>query len=162
MRAYEPADAETVLAINEECVPEVGDMDAEKLAFFAEHAGFIAVEEDDDGTILGFLIGLDETATGYWSNNYKWFSGRHDSFAYVDRIALTAAARGKGLGPAFYRAFEAWAFGHGKPVLTAEVNTVPDNPHSHHFHLKFGFAEVGRANPYGGDEEVAYYAKALD
>ncbi len=161
MRAYEPADADAVLAINAECVPAVGDLDEQRLAFFAEHAGFMAVEEGEDGTILGFLIGLDETATTYWSNNYKWFSERLDSFAYVDRIALTETARGQGVGPAFYRAFEAWAIGHGKPDLTAEVNTVPDNPHSHHFHLKFGFAEVGRANPYGGDEEVAYYQKAL-
>lgn len=161
MRAYEPADAEAVLAINAECVPEVGEMTAESLAFFVEHASFMVVEEGDDGEVIGFLVGLDETASGYWSNNYRWFSDRHESFAYVDRIALTASARGKGLGPAFYRAFEAWAFGHGKPHLVAEVNTIPDNPHSHHFHASFGFAEVGRANPYGGGEEVAYYQKAL-
>ena len=161
MRAYEPSDATAVLAINTECVPEVGEMDAEKLNFFAASNGFIAVEEDDDGEIVGFLVGLDETADGYASNNYAWIKERYPKFAYVDRIALTESARGDGLGGRFYNAFEAWAIGHGKIYLMAEVNTVPDNPHSHYFHQKHGFVEAGRANPYGGDEEVAYYEKVL-
>ena len=161
MRAYEPTDAEAVLAINAECVPEVGTLDAAKLQYFAEHSGLLAVEEDEHGAVIGFLVGLDETAVAYGSANYAWFTERHGSFAYIDRIALSAAARGKGLGPAFYRAFEAWAIGHGKPVMVAEVNTVPENPHSHHFHVSFGFEEVARANPYGGDEEVAYYERWL-
>jgi predicted GNAT superfamily acetyltransferase len=161
MRAYEPTDAEAVLAINAECVPEVGTLDATTLEYFAEHSGFFAVKEDDHDAVIGFMIGLDETAVAYPSANYAWFTARHGSFAYVDRIALSADARGKGIGPEFYRAFEAWAFGHGKPVMVAEVNTVPDNPHSHHFHVNFGFEEAGRANPYDGDEEVAYYERWL-
>ena len=65
------------------------------------------------------------------------------------------------VGQNFYRAAEAWAYGTGKSVLAAEVNTVPDNPASHRFHQAFGFVEVGRAKPYGGEEEVAYYEKKL-
>ena len=62
MRAYEPSDAEAILAINAECVPEVGTMDEDKLAYFAQTAGFFAVvtAEDNDADVLGFLIGLDE------------------------------------------------------------------------------------------------------
>jgi len=161
MRAYEPSDEAAVLAINAECIPEVGEMDAEKLAFFTKHAGLIAVEENDVGDVVGFMIGLDETVDGYTSNNYAWFKQRYPKFAYVDRIALTESARGKGYGRSFYNGFEAWAFGHGKLYVLAEVNTVPDNPPSHQFHKALDFAEVGRANPYGGDEEVAYYEKLL-
>lgn len=174
MRAYESADAEAVLAINLECVPEVGDMDAEKLDFFSKNASFFVVAEakdfstserselgDLDETVIGFLIGLDEAVVGYGSNNYAWFKERFPNFAYVDRVAVTAGARGKGLGPAMYRAFEAWAIGFGKTYLTAEVNTIPDNPHSHHFHLKFGFEECGTGNPYGNEQEVMYYSKTL-
>jgi len=160
MRNYEPADADAVLAINAECVPEVGEMDADKLAYFAEAAGLIMVETEGDA-VVGFLIGLDETATEYPSNNYAFFRGRHAEFGYVDRIAITESARGKGLGQSFYNAFEAWTYGHGKRVLAAEVNTVPDNPGSHRFHQAFGFTEVERGNPYGGEEEVAYYEKWL-
>lgn len=161
MRAYESSDASVVLAINAECVPEVGEMDAEKLAYFESNAAFFAVEETPEDGVVGFLIGLDETTDGYTSNNYAWFKERYPKFAYVDRIALTESARGDGLGGRFYDAFEAWAIGHGKIYLTAEVNTIPDNPHSHHFHQKHGFVETGRGNPYGGDEEVAYYEKTI-
>lgn len=160
MRSYLPSDAEAVLAINAECVPEVGGMDAERLATFTEMAGFFAVVELDE-QVAGFLIGLDEQATTYPSPNYAWFAERYSSFAYVDRIALSDRARGNGFGPGLYRAFEAWAFGHGKPVLLAEVNTVPDNPRSHRFHERFGFGEVARCRPYGPDEEVAMYVKKL-
>ena len=161
MRTYDPADADTILAINAECVPEVGEMDEGKLAYFTENASLFVVVEGEDAGPIGFLIGLDDTTVGYGSPNYAFFAGRHAEFAYVDRIALSASAQGKGHGPALYNAFEAWAFGHGKRVLAAEVNTVPDNPHSHHFHQKFGFTEVERANPYGSEEEVAYYEKSL-
>ena len=161
MRAYESSDATAVLAINAECVPEVGAMDADKLEYFVENAAFFVVEENDSGEVVGFLIGLDETTTDYDSNNYAWFKERYPKFAYVDRVALTESARGDGLGGRFYAAFEAWAFGHGKLYLLAEVNTIPDNPHSHHFHEKNGFVETGRGNPYGGEEEVAYYEKVL-
>ncbi|MDW3176300.1 MAG: GNAT family N-acetyltransferase [Acidimicrobiia bacterium] len=161
MRSYDPADATAVLAINEECVPEVGGLTAERLAYFAEKAGLFAVVEVDE-QVVGFLVGLDEYATEYPSPNYAWFSERYDSFGYIDRIALSASARGLGLGPDLYRAFEAWAYGHGKPVLVAEVNTIPDNPRSHRFHELFGFRELERTRPYGPDEEVAMYEKRLD
>ncbi len=184
MRAYVPSDAEVVLAINAECVPEVGEMDAAKLDFFAANASFFVVAEardfkgsgqtggasaeesaiadlDVNPTVLGFLIGLDEAVVGYGSNNYAWFKERFPTFGYVDRIAVTGDARSKGLGPAMYRAFEAWAIGFGKSYLTAEVNTIPDNPHSHRFHEAFGFEDSGRGNPYGDDQEVMYYSKAL-
>lgn len=160
MRPYTSADAAAVLAINEECVPEVGEMNDEKLALLQRNASFFVVVEVDE-EVVGFLIGLDENATEYGSPNYGWFHGRHESFAYVDRIALSSAARGRGFGPDLYSAFEAWATGAGKPVLTAEVNTIPDNPRSHRFHERFGFVIVDRQRPYGPDEEVAMYEKPL-
>ena len=163
MRAYESGDAEAVLRINEENVPAVGEMDAEKLEFFADIAAFFIVVEDEDDVPVGFLIALDNDAAGkYESPNFAHFTAKYDSeLAYVDRVAVTADEQGKGHGPAMYNAFEAWAFGFGKGVLAAEVNTIPDNPHSHHFHQKFGFTEMARGNPYGPDEEVAYYEKWL-
>lgn len=182
MRSYESTDADAVMAINEANLPAVGELDAEKLEFFAANASFFVVAEardfagsgqtagsddsvlaelDSDPTVLGFLIGLDENVTGYGSNNYAWFKERFPSFGYIDRVAVSADAQGKGLGPAMYRAFEAWAIGFGKSYLLAEVNTIPDNPHSHHFHQKFSFEETGRGNPYGDEQEVAYYQKSL-
>lgn len=183
MRAYEAADAAAVLAINAENEPEVGPLDEEKLELLAAQSPFFVVAEardfagssqvaapdqeleshgvDEDPAILGFLIGLDEHAVGYLSNNYAWFKERFPSFGYIDRVAVTEDAQSKGLGPAMYRAMEAWAVGNAKGWLLAEVNTIPDNPHSHYFHQKFGFEESGRGNPYGDEQEVAYYEKQM-
>ena len=163
MRAYEPADAEAVLAINAENEPAVGPLDQDKLEFFARVAAFFIVAEGDDDVPRGFLIGLDNDASPeYTSPNFAHFTAKYTSeLAYVDRVAVTADAQGQGLGPAMYNAFEAWAIGFGKGVLAAEVNTIPENPHSHHFYQKFGFSEMERGRPYGPNEEVAYYEKWL-
>lgn len=160
IRRYDPSDATAVLAINERNVPEVGDMDADKLAFFADCSPHFEVVEAE-GSIVGFLIGLTEEHTGYPSKNYQWFVERYPSFAYVDRIAIDEAGRGQGHGPELYRRFEAWSIANAKPHLCAEVNTVPDNPRSHRFHELFGFEGVERQHPYGPDTEVLMYAKRL-
>ncbi|MDH3681296.1 MAG: GNAT family N-acetyltransferase [Acidimicrobiia bacterium] len=150
IRAYQPTDAEAVLALNEACVPEVGPMDAAKLADFVEWAPFLRVV-DVDGTIAAFVIGLTDGAP-YDSPNYAWFAGRHPAFAYVDRVAVEESQRGAGWGPALYREFEAWAKEAGKPMLCAEVNTEPPNPRSLRFHDLFGFDMVDQFEPHGTPE----------
>ncbi len=160
MRDATAADRAACVAINKACMPEVGSMDDEKFGFFLEVSPFFKVVEID-GEVTGLLVGLTENETDYPSLNYKWFLERHGPFAYIDRIALSEACRGMGVGVGLYNEFEAWARSHAKPVMSAEVNTVPDNPRSHRFHQVFGFVEVGREQPYGGDEEVAMYDKVL-
>ncbi|MGI9604502.1 MAG: GNAT family N-acetyltransferase [Acidimicrobiales bacterium] len=160
IRVYEHRDHDAVLALNAANVPEVGPMDAEKLAFFLEISPFLQVVEADEG-IIGMLVGLTEESVGYGSPNYAWFLERLETFAYVDRIAIAESARGMGWGPELYRRFEAWALETGKAALCAEVNTIPSNPRSIRFHELFGFAEVARRNPYGPDEEVAMFEKLL-
>lgn len=150
IRGYEPRDEEQVLALNAACVPEVGSMDAAKLAAFVEWAPFIRVVEHE-GTIVAFLVGLTEGAP-YDSPNFGWFSARHPSFAYIDRVAIDEAQRGAGWGPALYREFEAWARVEGKPVLCAEVNTEPPNPRSLRFHDLFGFEMVDQFEPTGSPD----------
>lgn len=160
IRDYTPADSEAVLAANAANVPEVGEMDAEKLALFAEIASFFKVVEVS-GAVVGIMIGLTEQSTAYGSSNYAWFVDRHDSFAYVDRIALVEGGRGQGWGLELYKQFEAWGIDNDRRWLCAEVNTEPNNPRSHRFHEVFGFADVERRRPYGPDEEVAMYEKQL-
>ncbi len=160
IRDYAPSDAQAVLAINASNVPEVGPMDEDKLALFVEISPFFKMVEVD-GQVVGIMIGLSEESTGYESSNYAWFVDRLDSFAYIDRIALIEGGRGQGWGQKLYREFEQWATESGRSWLCAEVNTEPDNPPSHRFHLKFGFSEVSRRRPYGPDEEVAMYKKRL-
>lgn len=160
IRDFHPDDRPAVLDLNEKNQPEVGPMDADKLAWFAEYSPFFKVVERD-GQVRGFLIGLTDSQNGYGSPNYLWFADRHDSFAYVDRIALAESVRGQGWGPTLYRQLQAWALATGKPVLCAEVNTIPANPRSLRFHEIFGMSEVGRCRPYGALEEVAMVEMCL-
>lgn len=160
VRGYGVKDRAAVLTLNAANQPEVGPMDEDKLAWFIESAPFYRIVEVE-GAVEGFLIGLTDATAGYESPNYRWFADRYESFAYVDRIALSPTIRGQGWGPQLYGDFESWARASSKPVLAAEVNTVPPNPRSLRFHALFGFAEVGRCQPYGSNAEVAMMAKPL-
>lgn len=160
IRDYTPADADEVLALNAACVPEVGEMDGDKLAGFAEWAHYFKVVEVD-GRIAGLLIGLTDEAP-YPSLNFGWFNDRYDAFAYVDRVAVAEAERGGGWGPALYRDFEQWARDNRKPMLCAEVNVVPPNPRSLRFHEIFGFDPLEHFEPTGSpDYRVVMLRKAL-
>ncbi len=160
IRAYNDADAEAVLALNEACVPEVGPMDAAKLAQFVDWAPYFKVV-DVDGVIGGFLIGLTEAAP-YGSPNFGWFAERYPLFAYVDRIAIADDQRGAGWGPNLYRDFEAWAIDNQRPNLCAEVNVEPPNPRSLRFHEIFGFDSVEHFEPTGSpDYRVVMLCKKL-
>ena len=160
IRSYEPADAAAVLAINEANIPAVGDMDLRKLELFGEIASWLKVIEVD-GVVVGLLVGLIEGQDRYRSPNYRWFSERNDRFIYVDRVAVAESARNQGWGAKLYDEFAEWGRANGYAVMTAEVNTIPDNPGSHRFHQRYGFVEVGRERPYGANEEVVMYELAL-
>lgn len=159
IRAYAPGDRAAVMALNEANVPEVGPMDEAKLDLLLAEAVSTTVAESE-GTVIGFMILLGPGGR-YASPNYRWFVERYERFLYVDRIAVAEEARGQGWGPALYTHFEQIAVERGDPVMLAEVNTVPPNPRSLRFHDIFGFAELARCRPYGGDEEVAMLAKHL-
>jgi len=158
IRDYQETDRQQVLDLNADCVPEVGEMDLDKLKGFEEWAPFLRVVESD-GAVVAFLVGLTEEAP-YGSPNFGWFHERYPSFAYVDRVAISEKQRGAGWGPALYREFEAWAEEQDKPVICAEVNTEPPNPRSLRFHDLFGFDMVDQFRPYD-DVRVGMMVKKL-
>lgn len=159
IRDVEPGDLDAVRLVNAANVPEVGPLDDERIQLFLADDARFRVVEGADG-IVGVFVGLTE-GVAYRSPNYRWFADRHDRFAYVDRIALQPDARGSGVADAIYDEFEAWATSTGRPVVCAEVNTVPPNPRSLRFHERRGFEVVGDVAPYGGDERVAMVEKRL-
>ncbi len=156
IRPYEVRDAEAVLILNEVNVPAVGPMDRAKLDLLVDESMFVDVIEIDD-SIEGALFVLPDGAA-YESPNYRWFSARYPQFVYVDRIMLSPATRGMGLGVQLYDRAVAAGRAHEKSHLLAEVNTEPANPRSLRFHEVYGFVEVGRERPYGPDEEVSMLA----
>lgn len=159
IRDLTAADETAVRALNAANEPEVGPLDQQRFSLFAEHAARFRVVEVD-GEVAGLFVGLTE-AVPYGSPNYRWFTERHERFAYVDRIALAPAVRGLGVADALYDELEGWAAETGRPVVCAEVNVVPANPRSMRFHERRGFVAVGELAPYDGDERVAMLEKPL-
>jgi uncharacterized protein len=112
------------------------------------------------GTVDAFLLALDETAI-YDSPNYAWLKARYPRFVYVDRIAVAAHARGRGLARILYEDLFVRAAQAGHDLIVCEVNTVPPNPGSDAFHAALGFEEVGQAVLSDRGKTVRYLARRL-
>ncbi|GMG84436.1 GNAT family N-acetyltransferase [Paralimibaculum aggregatum] len=108
----------------------------------------------------GFVIAVD-AAADYDSPNFLWFRARYPRFLYVDRIVVSAAARGQGIARRLYDAVFEAARDAGLERVVCEVNRVPPNPGSDAFHAALGFAEVGRAELAGGAKTVRYLERLL-
>jgi predicted GNAT superfamily acetyltransferase len=162
-------DLGAVLALNQHWVPHVGTLDEQRLGSLLAEAtlalgawsssgeptapGVADRREQRPGELSGFVIILADGAD-YSSPNYRYFSQRHDTFTYVDRIAVSPSAQGLGVGRRLYDAVVAHARSSGSPLVCAEVNLEPPNPESQAFHSNYGFVEVGRQWTYGDTVEV--------
>ena len=140
LRAYEPTDADPVLALNQASLDAVGWLDGERLEWLVALADTCLVAEDD-GALAGFTIVL-APGTAYDSINYAWFGQRYDDFAYLDRVVVAPAYRRSGVGTLIYDTAEERARDRGRMAL--EVYVDPPNPPSLAFHGRRGYAEVGQ------------------
>ena len=95
-----------------------------------------------DGEVAAFVIAIREGAE-YESLNYEWFSARYPSFLYIDRIAVSKAHQGNGIGREMYRDLFQFARSTGVSSVTCEFYIEPMNESSSRFHAQFGFREVG-------------------
>jgi predicted GNAT superfamily acetyltransferase len=154
LRAIAPADLPELLTVNNDAVPNVNELDLDRLTALTGLAEVATVATDGD-TLLGFVLAMTD-GTGYDSANYRWFSAHYPRFLYVDRVIVAASGRGHGTGGALYKAVFEHA-GPGVPV-TCEVNVRPPNEGSMRFHTRLGFAEVGRQDTEGGAKTVALLA----
>ena len=136
------ADLPAVLAINEANVPEVGPTTLERLERFLAMAELFEVAVGADDLPVAFMIVLPE-GCDYDSPNYAWFVDRHERFLYVDRIAVAAGHRNRGIARRLYDDAVAQVRRTGRHLLCAEVNVEPRNDVSLAFHHGYGF--VARA-----------------
>ena len=143
--------------INQENVPAVGD---ETFDDFTAIFGYCSINlvavDDDNGDLCGFCMCMPP-GTAYDSPNYLFFVDRFDDFVYLDRVAITAVYRNRGIGPMLYREVERRTIA---PQFTLEVNVEPPNEGSLRFHTREGFVEVARMETRPG-KIVSLMAKRL-
>lgn len=148
IRAIERGDLDRILEINEANVPEVGSVDADRMAFLLGVSP-IALAVASGGAIVGFCLVMTSDAP-YDSVNFRWFTERYDDFMYLDRVAFDAAAQGLGLGTLLYAEVHRLMVERNASSLALEVNVDPPNETSLAFHARRGFVEVGQQDtPYG-------------
>jgi uncharacterized protein len=141
IRDAAPADFPALLSLNEESVHFLSPLDAPRLALLHSHAAYHRVV-DLDGMVAGFLLAFREQAP-YDSPNFLWFAARYRSFLYIDRVVVSSARQGLGIGRRLYDDLFAFARATGAPCITCEFDVDPPNPQSQRFHERFGFSEVG-------------------
>jgi predicted GNAT superfamily acetyltransferase len=134
IRAMTASDIEAVWAINQENIPAVGEETVEVLADLLAMSLFSLVAEADN-VVVGFCMVLGPQ-TQYRSPNYLYFCERYADFIYLDRVAVTSAFQGLGLGAAMYREVERLS---QSTLFALEVNTKPRNEGSLRFHTREGF-----------------------
>ena len=152
-------DLDALHLINDESVPGVGTLAQDRLEALVADSAVTLVAVDAGGKPAGFVLVMLE-GLGYESLNYRWLSARYDRFAYVDRIAVASAARGRRIGETLYAA-AIEEFAGARPVLLAEVNLEPPNPGSLRFHKRLGFREVGERWESDRSKGVVYLERAL-
>jgi hypothetical protein len=139
IRDITAADLGAVHAINEAGAPGVYAASPEQLAAITRES-CIALVAEIDGAVAAFCQVLPPGAS-YESMNYAWFSRHYDDFVYLDRVAVDAKHRDRGIGSRLYEEVERrtralW--------FTLEVNLRPRNDGSLRFHARKGFVEVGQ------------------
>lgn len=158
IRPAELSDYEVIRAINENAVPAVSSISMADLRALAKQCCQFSVAMADE-ELAGFVMAL-QPGQEYRSENYRWFSSHYEKFVYVDRIAVSPAYKGRGIGRALYVDIERFAI-EVAPILTCEVNVVPPNPDSMAFHTRLGFREVGQQDTEGGTKRVSLLVKSL-
>jgi predicted GNAT superfamily acetyltransferase len=154
-----PGDFPAILALNAESVHFLSALDAARLRHLHAQAAYHRVV-DVHGEVAAFLLAFRE-GTDYDSPNYRWFAQRYSEFLYIDRIVVSAAQQGRGLGALLYDDILAFAARTRVAQLTCEFDLDPPNPASAKFHQRYGFREVGRQWLGGGKKQVSLQARDL-
>jgi GNAT superfamily N-acetyltransferase len=111
------------------------------------------------GTRGGANGSLSNRAThrGYAYIGRGHLSANLTNFIYLDRVAVTAAWQGKGIGADLYREVESRSTADW---FALEVNTKPRNEGSLKFHAREGFVEMEECETRPG-KKVSLMAKKL-
>jgi len=156
IRDAAPDDFETLCALNLAEIQYTSAMDLPRLeelhALSCYHKVVVLNER-----VSAFLLAMASGAP-YVNANFDWFAGKYARFIYVDRVVVSAAARGLRLGSLLYEDIFRYARANAIPLVTCEYNIVPPNEPSRRFHDKFGFKERGTQWVAEGTKRVSLQA----
>ena len=160
IRDATPADFDVICALNLAEVQHTSPMDRDRLVVLDGLASWHRVASVD-GEVRAFLLAMTSGAA-YENDNFGWFARHVPSFVYVDRIVVSAQARGMRLGPLLYEDLFAYARQRGIPCVTCEYNIDPPNEPSRRFHDRFGFRELATQWVAHGTKQVSLQVAAVD
>lgn len=145
-----------VLALNNAHAEELSFQTPKQFAQLIAAASHVRAEAQGLALIVAF-----DAACRYDNPNFDWLKQRFPNFYYIDRVVVSALARGRGLARRFYAGLEERARQEGRERLVCEINSNPPNPQSDAFHLALGFRPVGSQDLAGRGKTVRYWAKDL-
>jgi len=146
-----------ILRMNAEFVHWLSPLDDDGLDDLLALAQYKKQIADGAGVLIGYGHDVD-----YDHKNLAWLRPRFERFFYIDRVIIAANAHGNGYARQLYEDFEREARRRGLPRLGCEVNTRPDNPGSHAFHLAMGFRAIGDEDYPAYNASLRYYEKLLN
>jgi len=160
LRPTQAGDMPQILALNEESVHFLSPMTPTRLEQLHAQAAYHRVV-DRGGHIAGFLLAFREGCQ-YDSPNYKWFAAKYEKFLYIDRVVVSQADQGRGVGRQLYADLFNFARQSGVALITCEFDTDPPNEPSRRFHAHYGFEEVGAQSVASGKKRVSLQAVAVE
>lgn len=160
IRDAKPSDFPHLLRLNEESVHFLSTLTPERQALLHSEAVFHRVAVDDASKLVAFLLAFRE-GTSYDSPNYLWFSKNYERFFYIDRIVVSSACQGGGIGTSLYDQLFAFAKQTQAMRVTCEFDIEPPNENSRRFHERYGFMEVGSQLVAAGKKRASLQAVSL-
>ncbi|WP_084130763.1 GNAT family N-acetyltransferase [Demequina sp. NBRC 110055] len=161
LRVMRESDLDAVLRLNNDASPTIRPLDAAALAELRGMCDVALVATSRVGDITAFLLSLGG-GQPYASPNYRWFEERHTRHQYIDRIVVSSAARGTGIGRALYESVFERARERGANEVTTEVALEPLDQRSLSFHEALGFRRLGEHALTDGPARVALLARTVD
>jgi predicted GNAT superfamily acetyltransferase len=162
---------EPLLTLNNNHSVELSPLTLSELDQIIRASFFSATINDSDALLISF-----DQSFPHEHENVTWLRAHfqnirtqnsdldkdgRDKFAYVDRVVVSPAARGKGYARAHYTDLFARAKSAGHTRIVCEVNLDPPNPVSDSFHASLGFHEIGHAPIRGHAKTVRYLLRPL-
>lgn len=159
LRPTQAGDWPQILALNEESVHFLSAMTPARLEQLLSQAAYHRVVHRG-GHVAGFLLAFREGCL-YDSPNYRWFVDKYEKFLYIDRVVVSQADQGRGVGRQLYADLFNFARQSGVALVTCEFDTDPPNEQSRRFHGHYGFEEVGAQSVASGKKRVSLQAVAV-